>query len=68
MTTEAILSIPGISCGHCVTRVENATRDLPGVLQVQADAASKSAAFTLETEDTLASVREALEEIGYPAE
>ena len=60
MTTEVTLSIPTISCGHCVMRVENATRELPGVLQVQADVATKSAAFTLESDEALRAVREAL--------
>jgi copper chaperone CopZ len=68
MTTEVTLSIPDISCGHCVMRVENATRDIPGVRQVQADAATKSASFVLESDEALALVRAALVDAGYPAE
>ena len=68
MTTEVTLSIPDISCGHCVMRVENVTGDIPGVLQVQADAATKSASFVLEADEALALVRAALIDAGYPAE
>jgi len=68
MTTEVTLSIPDISCGHCVMRVENTTRDIPGVLQVQADAATKSASFVLESDEALDQVRAALIDAGYPAE
>ena len=68
MTTNVTLSIPDISCGHCVMRVENATKDIPGVLQAQADAASKSALFTIESNEVLEQVRAALTDAGYPAE
>ena len=62
------LSIPNISCNHCVMRVERGTKDLPGVVAVEARAEDKSATFTLENMDALDGVKDALTEIGYPAE
>ncbi|HUW15210.1 MAG TPA: heavy-metal-associated domain-containing protein [Anaerolineae bacterium] len=66
--SEVTLSIPNISCNHCVMRVQNGTKDLPGVVAVAARAEDKSATFTLESMEALAAVKDALAEIGYPAE
>jgi hypothetical protein len=49
-------------------RVQNGTKDLPGVVAVAARAEDKSATFTLESMEALAAVKDALAEIGYPAE
>jgi len=62
------LRIPNISCNHCVMRVERETKDLPGVVAVEARAEDKSATFTLESMEALDGVKDALTEIGYPAE
>ncbi len=43
------------------------TADLPGVEQVQADAATRTATFVLENDAVLPGVKETLVEIGYPA-
>lgn len=67
MPVKITLEIPNISCGHCVMRVEKGTRDLPGVVAVQASAEDKKATFTLESADALPAVKEALAKIGYPA-
>ena len=66
--SEVTLSIPNISCNHCVMRVTNGTKDLPGVVAVEARAEDKSATFTLESMEALEAVKDALTEIGYPAE
>ena len=67
MSTIVTLSIPAISCGHCVMTIKRETKELPGVLAVEGDPQAKTATFTLENEAALAAVKETLVEIGYPA-
>jgi len=66
--TTVTLSIPNISCNHCVMRVEKGTRDLPGVAAVQASVQDKTATFELESMAALQRVKEVLAEMGYPGE
>ncbi len=67
MSVTVKLSIPNISCGHCTKTVTRETKDLPGVQNVEADVATKTATYTLESEAALSRVKETLVEIGYPA-
>lgn len=67
MFVTVTLSIPAISCHHCVNTIVRETQELPGVLQVTADARAKTATFTLENEAALNGVKQTLTEIGYPA-
>jgi copper chaperone CopZ len=41
-----LLSIEGMSCGHCVMHVKSALEDLPGVTDVQVDLLKKNAMVT----------------------
>jgi copper chaperone len=67
MSQTVTLTIPNISCGHCVMTITRETKDLPGVVKVEGNQQAKTATFTLENEAALASVKETLVEIGYPA-
>lgn len=67
MPIAKTLSIPNISCHHCVNTIVRETRELPGVLKVEGDPKAKTATFTVESETALANVRQTLVEIGYPA-
>jgi|YNPBryantNP2012_1023418.scaffolds.fasta_scaffold02830_9 copper chaperone len=67
MSITVTLSIPAISCHHCVNTIVRETQELPGVLKVTGDAKAKTATFTLENESVLSNVRQTLAEIGYPA-
>lgn len=58
--------VPNISCMHCVRRITQALSTVPGVKSVNADVDSKQVAVTYEGADTLARVRDKLQEIGYP--
>jgi len=62
------LSVPNISCMHCIRRITQALSKVPGVKDVQGDVETKKVTVTYEGADTMARVRAALEEIGYPAE
>ncbi len=67
MSQTVTLNIPNISCGHCVMTITRETKDLPGVVKVEGNQQAKTATFTVENEAALATVRETLVEIGYPA-
>jgi copper chaperone CopZ len=67
MSHTVTLNIPNISCHHCTNTVVRETKDLPGVIQVEASVEAKTATFTLENERALGAVKQALVEIGYPA-
>lgn len=67
MSTTVTLSVPNISCHHCVNTIIRETQELPGVIKVEGNPKAKTATFTLENETALAGVRQTLVEIGYPA-
>lgn len=61
------LKVDGMSCGHCVGRVQKALDATPGVIEAKIDLGSATALirFSGETdEDSLAKV---VTEAGYPA-
>ena len=66
MSQTVTLSIPNISCHHCIMTIARETKDLPGVVKVEGNQPAKTATFTLENEAALDTVRETLVEIGYP--
>ncbi len=66
MAQTVKLSIPDISCHHCVMTIERETKGLPGVVSVKADEKSKTATYTLENDAALKTVKDTLTEIGYP--
>jgi copper chaperone CopZ len=67
MSYTVTLSIPTISCHHCTGTVVRETKDLPGVVKVEASVETKTATYTLEDEQVLGAVKQTLAEIGYPA-
>ncbi len=67
MAYNVTLSIPAISCHHCVATIKRETADVPGVISVEANAEHKTATYALESEAVLPKVKETLAEIGYPA-
>lgn len=66
MSTTVTLSVPDISCHHCTSTIVRETKDLPGVIEVEADLETKTATFTLADERSLGAVKQMLVEIGYP--
>ena len=62
------LSIPKISCGHCVMSIKNELEDLPGVKKVEGDPEKKQITVEFEPPATLDSIRNTLKEINYPAD
>ena len=64
--TTVILSIPNISCGHCVKTITRELNRLEAVSSVEGSIERKQ--ITVEyTGDALAEIKTTLAEIGYPA-
>ncbi len=64
--TEKILSVPGISCGHCKRAIDDALSTLAGVDKVDVSIDSKTVNISYDgTDATLAAVVAALDEQGY---
>jgi copper ion binding protein len=62
------LSIPNISCGHCVRTIEREISEISGVSEVKGDAASKKLTVSWDAPASLEKIKDTLEEIHYPAE
>jgi copper chaperone CopZ len=60
------LSIPGISCNHCVMTVKRETGFVDGAEFVTGDMEGKAATFQVRDDDALAALKKTLAEAGYP--
>jgi Cu2+-exporting ATPase len=63
---HTVLSVPGMTCGSCVQKVEAALRALPGVETARANLSGKSAAIAWRG-DAPPDLLQALQRIGYDA-
>jgi copper ion binding protein len=61
---KKVLSIEGMSCAHCVARVESAISEIQGVTSVQVDLAKKSAVVDGGVLDDT-QLKEAVADAGY---
>ena len=62
------LTIPNISCGHCVSAIESELGDLEGVTSVKADAVAKTVTVQWDAPASMERIRATLTEINYPAQ
>jgi len=63
---KMILNVEGMSCGHCVSAVNNALGALDGVTEVQVSLEDKTVAFQYDKDKvTLDQIKAAIEEEGY---
>ncbi|NDW54296.1 heavy metal translocating P-type ATPase [Aliiroseovarius sp. PrR006] len=62
------LSVDGMSCASCVSRVEKALTTVPGVDSAAVNLASESADIVFSEPATLTALADALEQSGYPAQ
>ena len=62
------LTVPNITCGHCVMSIKNELSELEGVETVEGDPEKKSITVEWETPTTLEKIKDTLKEINYPAE
>lgn len=64
---EVVLSVPEVSCEHCVHTIDKALSPLPGVESVQTDLASKTVRLRYDPAQTpLATIEAVLDDEGYP--
>jgi copper chaperone len=65
-TQETVLSVPDISCEHCVKTINTALGELNGVRAVETDIPSKTVHLTYDpSQVSLETVEAALDEAGY---
>lgn len=64
---EKTLSIPKISCGHCVMAIKNELSELDGVKEVTGNPENKNITVKWDLPATLDKIKAALKEINYPA-
>ena len=61
------LTIPNISCGHCVMTIKNELSELKGVSAVEGNPEDKTITIEWDSPATLAEIKNILGEINYPA-
>lgn len=62
------LTVPNITCGHCVMSIKNELSELEGITKVDGDPENKSITVEWESPVTLDKIKNTLKEINYPAE
>ena len=60
------LSVPNISCGHCVMTIKNELMEMAGVKQVKGDPDAKTITVQWEAPATRQAILNLLAEINYP--
>lgn len=66
MTTKTV-TVPNISCGHCVMTIQREVGELGGVTEVKAEEASKKVTVTWDPDATdWTAIEATLKEIEYP--
>jgi copper chaperone CopZ len=61
------LSIPNISCGHCVMTIQRELGEINGVSKVEGDPTAKEITVEWDAPATLEKIRSTLKEINYQA-
>jgi len=61
------LSIPNISCGHCVMAIKNELQDMEGVKSVEGNPQAKTVDIEWDAPATMEKIKATLKEINYPA-
>jgi copper chaperone CopZ len=65
--TKETLSIPNISCGHCVNAIKNELGEIQGVKSVEGSPEAKTVDIEWEDPASLDKIKDILKEINYPA-
>jgi copper chaperone len=61
------MSIPNISCGHCVMAIKRELGEVKGVSRVEGDPQKKEITVTWDTPASLEKIKSTLSAINYPA-
>ena len=63
---ETVLSVPDVSCEHCVNAINGALKDLPGVETVNTDIPTKTVLLRFDPNKvTMEKIEAVLDDIGY---
>ncbi len=62
------LTIPKISCGHCVMAIKNELTEIDGINSVEGDPEDKTITVEFSAPVTMEKIKETLIEINYPAQ
>ena len=65
---KVTLKVEGMTCGHCVGRVQKAPDAAPGVTEAKVDLDSGTAEIRFGAETDIAKLAEIVTEAGYPAQ
>lgn len=63
---EKTVTIPNISCGHCIMIIKNELGDIEGVESVEGNSATKNVTINWQSPANWETIVQTLEEIGYP--
>lgn len=61
------LSIPNISCQHCVNAIQRELSEINGVLRVEGDPGAKDILVEWQPPASMEKIKATLKEINYPA-
>ena len=61
------LSIPAISCEHCVMTIKRELEEIKGIKEVEGDATTKKITVQWDLPATVEKIKSTLKEINYPA-
>ncbi len=62
---KKIISIEGMSCGHCVKHVENALGEIDGITDINVSLEAKEAVVSMDREIPDEDIKAAIEDWGY---
>ena len=65
MSTTTIITVDGMTCGHCVNAVQTEVGKLDGVTDVSVDLGSGQVTIVADAAPDAGALREAVEEAGY---
>ena len=65
--SKETLSVPNISCGHCVMNIKNELSEIEGVKSVEGSPEDKSITVEYESPASLEKIKATMKEINYPA-
>jgi copper chaperone len=63
--SETVITVAGMTCGHCVTAVQGEISKLPGVTGVEVDLATGQVRVTADPAPDRAALGAAVDEAGY---
>ena len=66
--TAQTLSVPNISCNHCVHTIKTELSEITGVRSVEGDVENQSVTVEYDDRTSVEKIKSVLEEINYPAQ